>query len=311
MPEDQGGPGLPRLDAGRRVLVVGDVMTDVIARPEGPVIKGSDRRARIRTRPGGSGANQAVWLAHLGVPVTFAARVGADDLDRIRDRLGKFGTVPRLAADPELPTGVLVTLVDPDGERSFLTDRGANLALSAGDLPDDLLDGVALLAISGYSLFEPGPRAAVLDLMARARERGVRVAVDPASASFLAECGIERFLDWTQGATLVLPNAEEAQLLTGETDIERQLAVLGARYDIVVVKRGAQGAEAIRGGVRFAAKAPEVAVLDTTGAGDAFLAGFVRQWLGGASLQEALGAGVAAGSRATTHFGGQPPERPD
>ena len=154
-------------------VVVGDVMTDVIVKPEGPLARGTDRRARIATLPGGSGANQAAWLGHFGVPVRFAARVGAGDVAASAASLRAFGVEPRLAADNHLPTGTLVTLLDPDGERSFLTDRGANDALGPGDLPESLLDGAALLHVSGYALFGEGPRAAVLALMAAARRRGL------------------------------------------------------------------------------------------------------------------------------------------
>ena len=116
-------------DAGR-IIVIGDVMTDVIVIPEGPLVKGSDRRAAIQTRPGGSGANQAVWLGSMGTKVSFVARVGAKDKGHLEAYFKGFYVDPILIADPQKPSGMLVTIVDPDGERSFLTDRGANLDTS-------------------------------------------------------------------------------------------------------------------------------------------------------------------------------------
>ena len=154
------------------VLVVGDVMTDVIVIPEGPIAKGSDRRATVRSRSGGSGANQAVWLGAMDANVVFAARVGAADKAMYENYFRGLGVVPVLAGDREQPSGVLVTIVDPDGERSFFTDRGANLNLSSDDLPADLLDDVAMVMVSGYSFFAPGPRAAVQGLCAAARDDG-------------------------------------------------------------------------------------------------------------------------------------------
>ena len=151
-----------------KVLVVGDVMTDVIVVPEGPIVKGSDRRATVRSRPGGSGANQAVWLGAMGANVVFAARVGADDKPMYENYFRGLGVVPVLAGDRDLPSGVLVTIVDPDGERSFLTDRGANLNLSPADLEASLLDDIGMVMVSGYSFFAPGPRAAVQGLFAPA-----------------------------------------------------------------------------------------------------------------------------------------------
>ena len=174
------------------ILVIGDVMTDVIVRPEGPLARGSDRRASIAFKPGGSAANQAAWLASFGVEVDFVGRVGAADVQSETARLKAIGVTPWLAGDTEHETGRLIALIDPDGERSFLTDRGANDALEAGDIPDALIAQAALIHLSGYSFFAPSPRAAVLDVMRRA---GVKpISVDPASAEFLREVGAENFL---------------------------------------------------------------------------------------------------------------------
>lgn len=290
-----------------RVLVVGDVMTDVIVMPEGPIVKGSDRRAKVRSRPGGSGANQAVWLGAMGADVVFAARVGADDKAMYENYFRGLGVVPVLAGDRDLPSGVLVTIVDPDGERSFLTDRGANLNLTADDLPPSLLDDVAMVMVSGYSFFAPGPRAAVQALFAAARARGIAVGVDPASVGFLVEVGPANFVDWTRGATAIIANESEAEALTGAADYAAQMAALGAHYETVLIKRGALGA-AIggRSGVRVELPAEQVNVVDTTGAGDAFAAGFIAAQLSGADEAEALSRGIAAGAKAVQSIGGQP-----
>lgn len=291
----------------RRILVVGDVMTDVIVVPEGPVVKGSDRRATVRSRPGGSGANQAVWLGAMAADVVFAARVGHADKAMYENYFRGLGVVPVLAADREQPSGVLVTIVDPDGERSFLTDRGANLNLSAEDLPESLLDDVGLVMVSGYSFFAPGPRAAVQELFGRARGRSIPVAVDPASVGFLVEVGVARFLDWTGGADWIFANESEAEALTGVTGYEAQMRALGQRFSTVVIKRGRLGAAlGDRDGVRVMLPAPVVTVLDSTGAGDAFAAGFIAAHLAGDDETTALGKGIAAGARAVQSIGGQP-----
>lgn len=289
------------------VLVVGDVMTDIIALPEGPIVVGSDRRAQIRSKPGGSGANQAVWLAEAGVKVTFAARVGLVDRDFYETYFRGLGVVPVLAGDKDLPSGVLVTLVDPSGERSFLTDRGANLHLCAADLPDDLLGGIGLVLISGYSFFAPGPRAAVQGLLRRARANGVQVAIDPASTGFLAEIGPKAFLNWVGAADWLFANENEAEMLTGEADFEAQMRVLGQQFKQVVIKRGRFGA-ALGGaeGVRLSQAAPVVRVVDTTGAGDAFAAGFVAELMAGGGPEAALARGISNGARAVQMLGGQP-----
>lgn len=222
------------------VLVVGDVMRDVLVRPEGPPVRGADRRAEIRFAPGGSGANQAVWLAALGVPTVFAGRVGAEDHAGLAAELRAAGVSPHLAADPQAPTGALVVLIDPkDGERSFLTSRGANDRLCAADLPDALLESAALLHVSGYAMVAEGPRAAVSALIGRAVAQGIAVSVDPGSASFLAEIGAPRFLEAIEGATFLFPNRDEAEALAGASD---PAACLAPRFPVLAIKNGAGAA---------------------------------------------------------------------
>ena len=290
-----------------KILVVGDTITDIIVMPEGPMVRGSDRRAKIRSKPGGSAANHAVWLGSLGMDVTFVSRVAKADLDASRMYFDSRGVDARLAGDPELPSGVLISIVDDDGERSFLTDRGANLNLSAADLPASLLDGVSLLVVSGYSFFTEGPRAAVTALMKLARERKIATAVDPASVGFLREVGPESFLKWTQGTGTIFANLDEALELTGSVDLNLQMQTLGRFYDRVVIKRGVGGA-AVGGrkGVVLSMPAPLSDVIDTTGAGDAFAAAFLSAELKGQPLDSCLKAGIAAGSEAIGTIGGQP-----
>lgn len=290
------------------VVVVGDVMIDVVVVPEGPIRRGSDRAARIERHPGGSGANQAAWLAALGVPVRLVARVAAADRDGLVAQFAAAGVEARLEADADRPTGTLICLVDAhDGERSFLTDRGANLALGAAELPENLLEGAGLLLVSGYSLFAEEPRRAAMRLMGIARRRGLPVAVDAASAGFLAEMGVAEFLAAASGTTLLFANGEEAALLSGEAEPEAQLRALGAHFAEVVLKRGALGAMlGNRDGVLAEAPAPRVVVLDTTGAGDAFAAGFIAGRLDGAGPQGALLRAVEAGALAVTRRGGRP-----
>lgn len=290
-----------------RVLVVGDVMTDVIVAPEGPLVHGSDRRAKIRSRPGGSGANQAVWLGAMATKVVFAARVGADDKAMYEEYFRGLGVIPALAGDANEPSGVLVTILDPDGERSFLSDRGANLHLCSADLPESLLAEIGMVMVSGYSFFAPGPRAAVKKLLGAAKARGIAVAIDPASIGFLEEVGAAAFLEWTAGADWLFANESEAELLCGEADFEACMRCLGNRFANVVIKRGRYGA-ALGGkdGARVALSAPVVNVVDSTGAGDAFAAGFIAAHLSGKDEATALAQAVAAGAKAVQKLGGQP-----
>jgi sugar/nucleoside kinase (ribokinase family) len=290
--------------APKRVLVIGDVLTDITARLSGPIAIGSDRRAEILVQPGGSAATQSLWLARLGLGVDFVAKVGAADLDRERARFRAAGVTPHLAADPERQTGRLIALVDPSGERSFLTDRGANDALEAADVSDALIAGAGHIHISGYALVSPVTRSAMADVLRRAG--GKPVSVDPGSAEFLRELGPGAFLDAIAGAEILFPNAEEAEVLAGSRNVARQREILTRRFPLVVAKRGASGAEVWRGAEVLRAPARLAKVVDTTGAGDAFAAAFLAARLCGADLQTCLERAVAAGSAAVEVLGGAP-----
>ena len=132
------------------------------------------------------------------------------------------------------------------------------------------------------------------------------ISVDPASAEFLREVGADKFLAWTQGAAILFPNEEEAAILAGSDDPETQCARLAAHYPLVVVKRGAAGCEAAEGARRWRVAAPKVEPVDTTGAGDAFVAAFLSQRLSGANILPALERAAAAGAEAATRVGGRP-----
>jgi len=300
------------MPASPRVLVVGDVINDTVAKTAAPLVADADNPAVIRGRPGGSAANQAAWMARLGLDVVFAGRVGAADAAFHRRQLARFGVEPQLAADESAVTGAIVVLVGPDGERTMITDRGANLRLSPGDVPAALLDDVALLHLTGYSFFAPRPRAAVLGLISEASRRGVPFTVDPGSAAFLRQLEPGAFLGWTKGAAVCFPNWDEAVVLAGPGDDPSLTATALARnYGAIVLKLGAEGA------VLAVADAPPVRipawpaeVRDTTGAGDAFCAGFLAAWLAGASLAEAGTAAAKAAALAVTALGGRP-DAPD
>jgi sugar/nucleoside kinase (ribokinase family) len=287
---------------GRPVVVVGDLMVDVVARMTVPLAAGSDTAARVRTRPGGAGANVAAWLAVAGAPVTLVARAGDDEHGRgAVERLRGHGVDARVAADPALPTGTCVVLVAPGGERSMLPDAGANAALSADDLPDDVFAAAAHLHLAGYPLLRDGPpRAAATAALRRAREAGMTVSLDPSSAAPLAAFGAARFLDLAGPLDLLLPNRDEALVLAApEADPVAAARALAARAREVVVTLGADGAVWTDGTAALAAPAATtVPVADTTGAGDAFTAGFLAAWLHGAAPPDALAAGSALAARA-------------
>lgn len=290
-----------------RVLVVGDVINDTVAKTSAPLVPDADNPAVIRARPGGSAANQAAWMAWLGLSVVFAGRVGAEDAGFHRRELARFGVEPRLAADESAATGAIVVLVGPDGERTMITDRGANLLLRPDDVPAALLDGVALLHLTGYSFFAPAPRAVAGGLISEVSRRGVPFTVDPGSAAFLRQLAPGAFLGWTRGAAVCFPNRDEAAVLAGLADPALAAATLARNYGAVAVKLGADGAMlAVGDAPPVLIPARPAVVRDTTGAGDAFCAGFLATWLAGAPLTEAGTAAAKAAALAVAALGGRP-----
>jgi len=259
------------------VLVVGDIATDVVVLLAGVPAPGSDRPATIAQRGGGAGANVAAHLARLGTPVVLAGCVG-EDLPgaALTAELAGTGVTLAVRTVPGAATGTIVSLVEPDGERSMLADRGANLVLRPDDVPAPPAGGH--LHLSGYTLLDPRPRTAGLAALGAAVAAGCTVSVDPASCGPLTGYGVDRWLADTAGATLLLPNADEARLLTGLGDPAGAARALAGRYPVVVVTLGPDGALWAAGDELVHRPAHPTEVVDTTGAGDAFAAGLLAVW---------------------------------
>uniref|UniRef100_A0AAU2VDD3 PfkB family carbohydrate kinase n=1 Tax=Streptomyces sp. NBC_00003 TaxID=2903608 RepID=A0AAU2VDD3_9ACTN len=296
--------------AGGGLLVVGDVVTDVVARHRGPLAPATDTTAVIRTVPGGAGANAACWAARSGCPdVRLLARVGRDSAGWHDLRLRRSGVRPLLIPDADAPTATVIALVDSaTAERTFLTDSGAVHSMSPADWSPDLLDGIAHLHLSGYLLFADRSRQLALVARESARRAGVTVSLDPASTGFVADLGVERFLTSTEGVDVLLPNADEAALLTGLPEPADAAAKLSRQFPLVAVTLGAAGAlVAADGEVIARVAAPEVEAVDSTGAGDAFTGAFLAARLRGASPADAAEEGCRAGALAVGVVGGRPP----
>lgn len=295
---------------GRGLLVVGDVVTDVVALHGSPLAHGTDTPARIRSVPGGAGANVACWAVRSGCrEVALLARAGAESAGWHRDALERAGVRALLAVDEEVATATVISLVDAAAaERTFLTDSGAVLRLATEDFAPSMLDGVGWLHLSGYLLFAATSRATAQLALRTARERGVPVSVDPASAGFLAELGPKRFLEFAEGAELLLPNADEARLLTGLPEPAEAAAELSRTFPRIAVALGCGGAVLAAGGaVTGQVRArPVPHPVDSTGAGDAFTGGFLAALLAGADDEAAAAEGCRAGAEAVATVGGRP-----
>jgi len=303
--------GVPPGHRTGRVIVVGDLVTDVVAVPSGPVGEGTDTTAAISLTGGGAGANTAAWLAHAGRAVTLVTAVGTDPAgDQRIAELRSVGVACAATRYP-CPTGTVVVISD-GVERTMLCDRGANAALGPDDVDRALRESpdAVHLHLSGYPLLDPRSRPAGRHALAVAREAGLTVSVDAASAAPLRQVGGSEFLAWVRGADLLFANRDEAVVLVGEHrdgDLARELT---RHVAAAVVKLGGRGAVWSRAaGQSVAVPAVPSRVLDVTGAGDAFAAGVLVAWLSGSRPEDVLAAGARLGAQAVSRIGAQPPQR--
>lgn len=288
------------------VVVIGDIVTDTLAAYSGQFAVGSDTPACITVTGGGSAANTAVWLASLAMPVRLVGAVGTDRQgDERLAELSAAGVECLVRRTTEAATGAIVVL-STTGERTMLSDRGANSHFTTGDVAV-ALPGVRHLHLSGYTLFDERTRQVGLRALADARARGATTSVDASSAAPLRQIGGATFLSWLRAPDLLFANADEAAALLNETGPAEDLAAsLTAVAPRVVVKRGAEGS--IWADVNGVVTAPAVSavMVDPTGAGDAFAAGVLEAWLTGAAPDAALAAGARLGALAVSSPGGRP-----
>ncbi len=181
--------------------------------------------------------------------------------------------------------------------------------MTRADIPADALDGVDLLHVNGYALFERGGREAMLGLIEDSRRRGIPFTVDPCSATFLGAAGPADFLAWTAGAAVCFPNKDEGVALTGLSAPAEIVDALVQVYGIVALKLGADGVLVGTEAGQTRLPAVSASAHDSTGAGDAFCAGFLAEWTLGADPVAAASAGLRAAALAVGVSGGRPPAR--
>jgi ribokinase len=288
---------------------LGDLMVDVVARLFGPLAEGSDSPGVISYVGGGSAANTAAWLSRVGESTTFIGAIGDDAAGQSQiESLHRLGVDVRFRVDRTRPTGTCLVLVAPTGERTMVPDPGANLSLLEHDVPTDEFRAGDHLHVSGYALVRDS-RDAALHAMAAARAAGLTLSVGAASAAPLELLGTEEFLGMVPGGALLFANEKEAAVLVGRpgraADLARRLATRGCT---AVVTAGSGDAAWCNGGASAALAAdpldrPE---LDTTGAGDAFAAGFLAARARDATPEVCLRDGHALAAAACRTTGGRP-----
>jgi sugar/nucleoside kinase (ribokinase family) len=274
-----------------KVFCIGDLMLDVVAQiPTSPheLHLGNDTRTIISTHGGGAAGNVASWLAVLGNDVTMVGRIGNDTagsaITAEFDALGiSYGNIVKEG----LHTGVVVCLVDPSGERTMLADNGANAGLEISDLP--ALDGVDAIYLSGYAPLAPLSREGVVEMVRAINWQGIPIIFDPATVGGMQGVPVEEILSWCALMDTVIMNEEEAIYLSELSDCESALNFFVELTPRVIIKRGSAGAIGLeRGGQIISVAAHTSAVVDTTGAGDAFAAGFIDAFTGRRDFSHAI-----------------------
>lgn len=285
-----------------KILVAGEINADLVFREVSPfpalgrevLVSGSDLVL------GSASAICASGLARLGNHVVFSGKIGDDLFGRFcLEEMTRSGIgLDHVIVDKKSTTGITVS-ISSGRDRALVTCLGAIAELEAGDVPEAAFDGASHVHVAGYFL-QTRLRPGLPDLFRRAHRHGLSTSLD---------CGHDPTGEWRGGleealkeADLFFPNQEELRAITGHEDLEEALRSLGTTR--AVAKLGPAGAAMLDGVSMLKVPAPEIEVVDTTGAGDSFDAGFLHAWLRKKPLADCLRYGVAAGSLSTRALGG-------
>ncbi len=240
---------------------------------------------------GDSAANTMSGLARLGAKSGFLTMMGNDEMGQFfTDEMTRTG-VEMLALKSDTPTGRVIAMVTPDGERTFATCLGASIELSPDDIKPELFDNWDIFYIEGYLVANPDM---LRKAISTAKDKGLKIAIDLASYNVVEESRdfllelVNNYVD------IVFANEQEALALTG-VEPENALHYIAERCEIAVVKIGAKGAYIQRGNEIVTIPPMKADVVDTTGAGDMWAAGFLAGLVKGENLQKCgmMGAIVA------------------
>ncbi|TDN45869.1 sugar/nucleoside kinase (ribokinase family) [Curtobacterium flaccumfaciens] len=297
-----------RRGAGKRFLVVGDVLDGVLVQTTAAAPCAHDPAAVIRHRPVGAAGNTATWLGWLGAQVDLVARVGVDDVYRHERALGDAGVRAHIRYDARSATGAVVSVRNDVG-RTAMSDPAASGALTADDVPAELVGRADIVHLTGSAMLGGGGAERIAALVARARTGTARVSLDPSATAVVQAVGPEQFVEALAGVDVLFPSEAEAIALTGAATVADAVRLLTERVPLVVVTRAHDGVLLGRRG-RSPQRVPitPATVVDTLGAGDAFAAGFLRAWATdpvrvGAAARE----GTRVAARALGFVGGRPP----
>jgi sugar/nucleoside kinase (ribokinase family) len=259
---------------------------------------------------GGSAANTLAGLSALGMQCAFVGQVADDQLGQVFAHDIRAGGIdfdtPVRSGEPS--TARCLIFVTPDGQRTMNTFLGASQFLPAATIDEEAIGGAAVLYLEGYLWDPEEPRAAMRRAIETARSAGRKVAFTLSDAFVISRHGDDFRALIADGLIDVLfANEVELAALTGEEEFEAGLAQLAPQVPTLVVTRSEQGAVAVHQGQRAAVAAQPIAkVVDTTGAGDLFAAGFLAGFVKGQPLDTCLTMGAIAAAEIISHYGARP-----
>lgn len=312
-----------------QVIAIGNAIVDVMAPCEDELIErfgmtrggmtliDTDRAHELyeamgpaREISGGSAANTLAGLAALGSSCAFIGQVADDQLGEVfaHDiRAGgiRFDVAPR-AGDP--PTARCLIFVTPDGQRTMNTFLGASQFLPPAALDEAAIADAEVLYLEGYLWDPEEPRAAMRRAIGAARNAGRKVAFTLSDAFVIERHGADfRAMIETGDIDILFANHIELAALTGHDDFHAGIDALKDKVPLLVVTRSEQGAVAATGGELFEVPAePVERVVDTTGAGDLFAAGFLHGHVNGRPVAECLRLGAICAAEVISHYGARP-----
>ncbi|MFA1821507.1 carbohydrate kinase family protein [Virgibacillus oceani] len=286
------------------ITVVGDLVIDILVKKEKTNL-GTDTDGNIHFRPGGQANNVASFVRREGVDCQLVGKVGDDPFGNyLIEESKKQGVTPLVTKDGSEKTGSIVLMVDSnDGERSMITDRGANLNLAEADIQG--LDNSELVYLSGYSFFSDSTKKAALKVKEEAIASSIPISVDPSSTYFLKE-NKEAFLDFLEGVTFFFPNYDEGVLLTGEKEPKKIIENLQEYVSVPILTMGNKGCLFYQGDALKELVPPKVDVVDTTAAGDSFAGSFLATYWKTKDVVESAKRAIAVSSHTVTYFGALP-----
>ncbi len=295
------------------IMTIGDLVWDVLVKPDGLLLPGGDTTGSIKLAPGGSAANVAAWIARCGAPAGFIGAVGADVFgDLIAADLRQEGVEAHIIRLRHRETGVVLALLDRAGQRSMVTNRGADHQLMPDMLPEAALRACRHLHITGWSLFSDPPRAAALFAAQIASASGATISFDPASYQIIREIGHDQFNRITADlpVDMLFPNRDEGEALTGERDPHAIAAALRERFPgaLVALKLDRDGCFVMTDTLALSVSGQAIdAPIDTTGAGDAFNGAFLAHYLATGDAPAAARFANQIGAWVAQRTGARPP----